>query len=301
MDENQNVYNVEQPMYNQPEPKNKSSLPIILLVVVLIGAGLAGGYFLGSKNKENKTNKKDEKKIEISKEKLDELLDNSYYYTIMGEDIVEYGLEEDSKFALVVDKLGKDESKLKSIEISDLYGKDKNVVVETSEDEKVYVLNVEFDEEEYPIYDISYYSYEDVNTVYKSIFNEEAPKKSISGVVKYYYCSAIDGYIEPPLGKGALFVPEPIHVMKDYSVKDNQLTINVYHATYDFDILDAENEKIVITMNKDNSIKYTVTGFENVYKTITDDMLKNHKDKLDVVEFIYTIDGDNYYLKEIKK
>lgn len=301
MDENQNVYNVEQPMYNQPEPKKKSSLPIILLVVVLIGVGLAGGYFLGSKNKENKTNKKDEKKIEISKEKLDELLDNSYYYTIIGEDIVEYGLEEDSKFALVVDKLGKDESKLKSIEISDIYGKDKNVVVEMSDGEKEYALNVKLGEEEYSIYDTSYYSYDDVNTIYKSIFNEEAPKKNISGVVNYYYCSAIDGYIEPSSGIGALFVPEPIHVMKDYSVKDNQLTINVYHATYDYEILDEENEKIVITMDKDNSIKYTVTGYENVYKTITDDMLKNHKDKLDVVEFIYTIDGDNYYLKDIKK
>ena len=301
MDGNQNVYNVEQPMYNQPEPKKKSSLPIILLVVVLIGAGLAGGYFLGSKNKEDKTTKKDEKKIEISKEKLDELLNNSYYSTLTGHDIVERGVNENSKFALVFNKLEQDETKIKPMAVSAVYGKEANVKVEMFEGERYYTFYVLIDGEEYSIDDASYYSYDDVNTIYKSLFNEEAPKKSNSGDATYYYCSAVDGYIKPSLGIGALFNPIPIHAVKDYSVDGNKLTINVYHATYNFELMGEESENILITMNKDNSIKYTLTNDENVYKTITDDMLKNHKDKLDVVKFIYTIDGDNYYLTEIKK
>lgn len=301
MDENQNVYNVEQPMYNQPEPKKKSSLPIILLVVVLIGAGLAGGYFLGSKNKEDKTTKKDEKKIEVSKEKLDELLDNSYYSSLTGHDIVERGLNENSKFALVFHKLEQDETKLNKIEIASLYGKDANVKVEMFEGEKEYIFDITIDGDEYYIDDASYYSYEDVNKIYKTLFNEEAPKKSNSGDATYYYCSAVDGYIKPSLGIGALFDPIPIHAVKDYSVDGNKLTINVYHATYDFETSVDNSDIVTITMDNDNSIKYTLPNDENVYKTITDDMLKNHKDKLDVVKFIYTIDGDNYYLTEIKK
>lgn len=303
------------------EKKTKNSPILVVAVILLTIAVVVLLAALLYKNPISSNEEPKESKIELTEEKLNELVENSYTYDIKGNDIVEYGLTDETRLSLVANYIEKannevlkdceDEDcdsklvyKSNSIEIKTLANKSSNIIEMQDEEGDPYygIKNApeyRFNEEE-----AEYYSYEMINKIHKELFNADAKKINFDDAITfgYIYDESINGYIKVIGGVGAVFVPMPIHGIKDYKVEDNKLTINLYHAAYDYKLGD---DTIDITMRKNKSIKYSHTqeiAFKkDVYNLMLEDMKKNHLKDLDIVKFIYTIDGDNYYLTSIQK
>lgn len=304
------------------EEKKNNKVVVIAIGVILVVVFSIGGYFLGKKvaEKENEagsniTSNKEEKKLP-TKEEVEALIDKNYYYDTLYNDIVNETKITDKIRLLVA--IGKYDSYLNSLDekqfeqqrkqmgASKIFKNDSNIIDSDDYLYKVKGTNIESSASEDD--ELIYYPYNIVNKYYKEIYNAEAPKMNIEykKYLNYYYSSKLDAYVFMGMATGTQTPYEAIYMLKDFKVENNKLIASIYHVKYESEIFVDETDKddefkYIYRIDKKTEYEISVQKKDEDIKKLKSDMLKNHVDKMNVYDFVFDINGDNYYLQEINK
>lgn len=304
------------------EEKKNNKVVVIAIGVILVVVFSIGGYFFGKKvaEKENEaesniTSNKEEKKLP-TKEEVEALIDKNYYYDTLYNDIVNETKITDKIRLLVA--IGKYDSYLNSLDekqfeqqrkqmgASKIFKNDSNIIDSDDYLYKVKGTNIESSASEDD--ELIYYPYNIVNKYYKEIYNAEAPKMNIEykKYLNYYYSSKLDAYVFMGMATGTQTPYEAIYMLKDFKVENNKLIASIYHVKYESEIFVDETDKddefkYIYRIDKKTEYEISVQKKDEDIKKLKSDMLKNHVDKMNVYDFVFDINGDNYYLQEINK
>lgn len=170
--------------------------------------------------------------------------------------------------------------------------------------------------DKYPVY-----SYEDMNKIYKEVFNKDLKKDSFAlddlgrcNLNAYYYIKSIDGFIKTNIVGGCISSPfEPIefNVISDAVKENNTLTITAYIDNFErkdlsitekgFKIHDAKIECDLYNEEDQEDGETAEINAQANTDTIRTTILESYLDKVNKYEITFKIDGNKYNLDTIKK
>ena len=167
----------------------------------------------------------------------------------------------------------------------------------------------------YPVY-----SYEDMNKIYKQVYNKELKKESftIDGLGNcnleiYYYIKSIDRFVKIYVVGGCTTSPyEPVDIdlIDDAKIENNILTINAYIDYFEredlaitkkgFKVYDEKVENELYNEDSDETDEYEMNIQYNT-DIIRDIILAEYLDKVNKYEITFKVDVNKYTFDNIKK
>lgn len=280
------------------EVKNKKSENIkVIFGVILVLCVFIGWLYIFIKDNSKRIEKDN---INLNDQEIKKLINDNYFETLKGLDIIDTGVNEQSKLILAAKKYtNENDDKIIDVSCSELFKDDSNAKL----NDGIYNIkdgNMEFDCED----TIEFIEYEPLNKTYKEMFNSEASKINVNqGTASYYYSKKLNGYAIPLYYIGCTTCCKHAFNIKEYNVVDGKLVVSINYLTFTMDYNNdkTDNEKygFTATMDKDKTLVYKTDG--DNFEPMINDVVKNHNNLVDVYNFIFKIDGNNYYLEDIKK
>ncbi len=168
----------------------------------------------------------------------------------------------------------------------------------------------------YPVY-----SYEDMNKIYKEVFNKDLKKDSFAlddlgrcNLNAYYYIKSIDGFIKTNIVGGCISSPyEPIefNVISDAVKENNTLTITAYIDNFEredlsitekgFKIHDAKIEQELFDEEDQEDSETAEINAQANTDTIRTTILESYLDKVNKYEITFKVDENKNTFDNIKK
>jgi len=279
---------------------------IILIIVLLIAViGVLLAIFVPSILKNSEINKGTNNsgnqidKLDYDLDKANELLDYYGFNIRFGcTTIAQYSYNDTFKALVALEKV--DSSYFKEEECSNLFSEEKLEKANTPDQRYRGETGVCFSNNTKSTTNIV--SYSDVNKVYKKLYGEDMPKKSINSLkisnqyyIFYDYLAEKDAFVQMNCsGCGGSCYSQHIRKIKDATIEGNTLTINFYdYETGYYELND--NKFNLVTSNIDTT--FECDSQDACIQKVENDYL----DKLDLFEAVFEKNGDSFIFKSFTK
>ena len=278
--------------------EKKNNLYLIVIIILVLTIALLVGYIISNKMTQkdtNKTTNEKQEQAEVKDMSLDEANQILEKFGINKEfgctTIVDSKYNDIYKALVAINNL--DSSLKKEEECSKYYTEE---LEEYIPEDKLYqghlsnCLNT-----------TTVINYDDVNKVYKKLFNEEMPKASINAMnianlyfAMYYYDSEKNIFIgERPYGVGGTCYSTHIRQLKSAKVTGNTLKINLYDYQTGY-----------INTNNDNKYHFRTNGFSETLNCSSQEECANiiktqHMNKLPEYQVTFEKINGDYVFKNL--
>lgn len=279
--------------------RKKKNMIIIIVVSIIVVLGILAAIFVPSMIKKQEESGKEEDTVETDYDldKAKSLLAKFGFDERFGcQTIAQNSYDENFKMLWALKKV--DASMLKEANCSDLFSEDKLEGVDTSEPKYKGEVGVCFSNSK-----TNTISYKDANAVYKKLYGEEMPKKSISGLkinsmfYEFYdYNSNKDLFISMSCnGCGGACMSNNLREIKSATLKGNTLVIDFYD--FESGYIDAESShNYNLKTSKVDTMIECSSNSECINK-----IKSEHLNDLDLYEAVFEKKNDEFIFKSFIK